>query len=314
MDNGAMSLSNQSIIQKYGNVTSEKIEEYIKVVEKHMEKCEKEGKFLEANKAKNKLKELTIAKDKRRLIEAKEKHQEEKKELQSVKKDELGKFNSEMDKQFYEMNEKFQEMQKALEEEHQKELNELHQKFDEKYKDLKKKDSPDILNLQKSMEIYAKKKDYLNAHKMQMEIAEKQKKNQEAFENYKLKTIEKELENLQKKHDIEKKGLELKIQSYYNNFLKERALKVQEMIQNHKNTLRNLDNKQKAEETVLECIANEAKTGMKQTIRAKGEYSNKVRKINTAATQKYLEQQARKNNDGAEDEFEVVNDNNIGEI
>ena len=96
----------------------EKIEEYIQILEEFQNKCEVEAKFVEADLAQKKIVQLKHIKDKKTLIDRKNKQIEEKDELERVQKEELDEFNREMDKKFYELNEKFQEMQNKLEEEH----------------------------------------------------------------------------------------------------------------------------------------------------------------------------------------------------
>ena len=304
-----LNTSSMSNISTFLSLPSSKLKEYISALTKHMNKCEKEKKFLEADAAQKKIQKLTLALDKKRLMEVKEEHQEEKVEVEKQKRAELDKFNEDMDREFYKMNEKFNEMQKKLEQEHEQQMQELKKEYEEKFEGIPKKASPEILHLQRAMDVYIKKKDYLNAHKMQQEIDEKEKRSNEEYEKYKISILEKEIENLHKKQIAEKKGLEMKIQSHYNNFKKHRALRVQEILQNHKNLLRTLDNKQKAEEFVLDSIARQTKSGIKANIRAKGEYSNKVRQVNTAMTQKYLERKDgtnKRNNEEKENENENV--------
>lgn len=143
---------------------------------------------------------------------------EQKDDLERSQKEELDEFNKEMDKKFYELNEKFQDMQSKLEEEHNNQLKELQQKFEEKYNGYTVKPSPELINLNKKLELYVQKKDYQNAHQTQIDIANLTKKEKEKFEKEKYKNIKKEIENLQKRQQNETKVLEQKIQSSYNSF------------------------------------------------------------------------------------------------
>jgi len=238
---------NKSTINNEKNLLSlpvEKIEEYIKILEEFQNKCEVEAKFVEADLAQKKIVQLKHIKDKKTLIDRKNKQIEEKDELERVQKEELDEFNRKMDKKFYELNEKFQEMQNKLEEEHNGQLKELQQKFEEKYNNYIVKPSSELINLNKKLELYVQKKDYQNAHQTQVDIANLTKKEKEKFEQEKLKIIQKEIENLQKRQFNETKGLEQKIQSTYNSFKKNRALKVQELLLKYKNQFRELENKQ----------------------------------------------------------------------
>ena len=187
-----------------------------------------------------------------------------------------------MDKKFYELNEKFQEMQNKLEEEHNGQLKELQQKFEEKYNNYIVKPSSELINLNKKLELYVQKKDYQNAHLTQVDIANLTKKEKEKFEQEKLKIIQKEIENLQKRQFNETKGLEQKIQSTYNSFKKNRALKVQELLLKYKNQFRELENKQAYDIKNLEKVVQggmlkkEIKDNYSKNIREKNVNLNKT--------------------------------------
>ena len=222
----------------------EKIEEYIQILEEFQNKCKVEAKFVEADLTQKKIAHLQKIKNKKKLIDKKNQQIEEKDELERTQKEELDEFNKEQDKKFYELNEKFQEMHNKLEEEHNSQLKALQQKYEEKYSNYTIKPSTELINLNKKLELFVQKKDYKNAHQTQIDIANLTKIEKEKFEKEKFRTIQKEIENLQKKQLNETKGLEQKIQSIYNNFKKNRAIKVQELLLKYKNQFRDLENKQ----------------------------------------------------------------------
>ena len=254
----------------------EKIEEYIQILEEFQNKCEVEAKFVEADLAQKKIAQLLKIKNKKNLVNRKTQQVEERDELERTQKEELDEFNKEQDKKFYELNEKFQEMQNKLEEEHNSQLKDLQQKYEEKYSNYIIKPSPELINLNKKLELYVQKKDYKNAHQTQIDIANLTKKEKEKFEQEKFKTIQKEIENLQRKQLNETKGLELKIQSTYNSFKKNRALKVQELLLKYKNQFRDLENKQSNDIKNLEKVAQGGMFKQGKTVN----YSNVVRDKN----------------------------------
>ena len=249
---------NRSTIKNEKNLLSlplEKIEEYIQLLENFQNKCEVEAKFVEADLAQKKIAQLIKIKNKKKLLDRKTEQIDEKDELERKQKEELDEFNKEQDKKFYELNEKFQGMQKKLEEEHNSQLIDLQQKYEEKYSNYTIKPSTELINLNKKLELYVQRKDYKNAHQTQIDIANLTKKEKEKFEREKFKTIQKEIENLQKRQLNETKGLEQKIQSIYNDFKKNRALKVQELLLKYKNQFRDLENKQSNDIKNLEKVA-----------------------------------------------------------
>ena len=254
----------------------EKIEEYIQILEEFQNKCEVEAKFVEADLAQKKIAQLQKIKNKKNLLDKKNQQILEKDKLERTQKEELDEFNKEQDKKFYELNEKFQEMHNKLEEEHNSQLKALQQKYEEKYSNYTIKPSTELINLNKKLELFVQKKDYKNAHQTQIDIANLTKKEKEKFEQEKFKTIQKEIENLQRKQLNETKGLELKIQSTYNSFKKNRALKVQELLLKYKNQFRDLENKQSNDIKNLEKVAQGGMFKQGKTVN----YSNVVRDKN----------------------------------
>lgn len=254
----------------------EKIEEYIQILEEFQNKCEVEAKFVEADLAQKKIAQLQKIKNKKKLIDKKNQQIEEKDELERTQKEELDEFNKEQDKKFYELNEKFQEMHNKLEEEHNSQLKALQQKYEEKYSNYTIKPSTELINLNKKLELFVQKKDYKNAHQTQIDIANLTKIEKEKFEKEKFRTIQKEIENLQKKQLNETKGLEQKIQSIYNNFKKNRAIKVQELLLKYKNQFRDLENKQSNDIKNLEKVVQGGMLKQGKSVN----YSNEIREKN----------------------------------
>jgi hypothetical protein len=104
---------------------------------------------------------------------------------------------------------------------------------------------------------------YQNAHLTQIEIANLSKKEQENFEIDRIKRFEKEVENIRNKQNNETRALELRIQSNYNQFKRDRAIQVESLLLKYKNKFRELENKQKNEIKLLEKIIKEGNNAVK---------------------------------------------------
>lgn len=122
-------------------------------------KSEKEGKFVEAELAKQRIIQLRAVQDKKRIKDAKERHIQEREELESVQKEELNKFNEEMDKQFYELSNRFQEMQNQLETAHEEEIQKCQEEFEKKNSGAIAKPSSELINANKRLELFVKKQE-----------------------------------------------------------------------------------------------------------------------------------------------------------
>ena len=204
---------NKSTINNEKNLlqlTVEKIDEYIELLKEFQQKSEVEAKFVEADLAQKKIEQLIKIRNRRRLMDVKAEQIEIKKKLEAEQKEELDEFNRDMDKQFYDLNEHFQDLQKKLEEKHKNELIELQKKLEEKYNSLNIKPSPELINLNKKLELYVQKKDYQNAHKTKIDIANLTKIEKERFEKEKYNNIQKEKNNLKKKKEEEERLRKLK--------------------------------------------------------------------------------------------------------
>ena len=150
-------LSNASI--NYNEMSIEKIDEYIGILEEFMSKSEKEGKFVEAELAKQRINQLNKVKDKKNLEEAKYRHSQEKEDLENIQKKELNDFNIQKDKKFYELTNEFQEKQNKLEKEHEEQRKKFEEEFNEKYSKFIPKPTSEYTAASKKLEMYVKQKE-----------------------------------------------------------------------------------------------------------------------------------------------------------
>ena len=158
-NNNVLNKSNLSNSINFMELPSEKIDEYIKILEEFMNKSEKEGKFVEAELAKQRIIQLNKVKDKKNLEEAKYRHMQEKEELETIQKEELNQFNIERDKKFYELTNEFQEKQNQLEKEHEEQIKKFEEEFDEKYSKFIPKPTSELAAANKKLELYVKQKE-----------------------------------------------------------------------------------------------------------------------------------------------------------
>ena len=160
MNNDLLNKSNLTNSINFMELPTEKLDEYIKLLEEFMNKSEKEGKFVEAELAKQRIIQLNKVKDKKNLKDAKIRHLQEKEELELSQKEELNQFNMEMDKQFYDLSNKFQEMQKQLEQNHEDELKKFQEDYEAKNSNLNPKPTSDLIAANKKLDLFVKKKEY----------------------------------------------------------------------------------------------------------------------------------------------------------
>lgn len=130
------------------------------MLEEFQLKSEKEGKFVEAELAKQRIIQLTKIQDKKKYEEVKFMHKKQKEELEDFQKQELQRFNEAMDKEFYELSSNFQNMQTELETRQEESLKEFIENYQKKYEGQVAKPTSELINLNKQLELFVKKKEY----------------------------------------------------------------------------------------------------------------------------------------------------------
>lgn len=95
---------------------------------------------------------------------------------------------------------------------------------------------------------------YQNAHIIQCEIAELSKKEKENFDDVNKKKLQNQIDTKKQLQANEKNALDLKIQATYNEFKRDRAIKVQALLMKFKNKFKELEAKQKREIAPYEQI------------------------------------------------------------
>ena len=131
-----------------------------KILEDHQDKCEKQGKFVEAEMAKQKAAQFKKMEEEKLLNEAKARHAEQKEQLEIEQKEELDKFNEAWDLEFYALNNKFSEMEMKLKVTHDEELRNQLEELNQKYNEVPKP-SVELLSLHKTLDQLVKVKEYI---------------------------------------------------------------------------------------------------------------------------------------------------------
>jgi hypothetical protein len=223
-----------------------KIQEFIRILEEHQLKCEGNGRFVEAEMARQKVLQFKKLEEEKKVMNLKKLHFDQKSKIDQEYKEELDHFNAEWDSKFADLNERYEALQKQLNEKFQKEQEENIMAFEQKYP--KEPKAPvEILNLQKTLEQAVKMKDYPKAHQIQMQILELNKVDMEKYNRIKLDKLNKEILKLKEKQDLELEVFQNKMNQTFNEFKKSRALETEKIIQKYKNRTKELEKFQQKE-------------------------------------------------------------------
>ena len=144
-------------IKDYLELDISKIREFILILEEHLHKCEKEGKFVEAELTFNKLKQFKRLENEKLIIEAKHSSKLSKQYNEKNLNDELEQFNKEKDNDLKELEEKIEIHRNEILKKHDREEIELKEYFQNKYPKQPKPPS-ELLNLRKILEESVKHK------------------------------------------------------------------------------------------------------------------------------------------------------------
>lgn len=227
------------------------IEEFIEILEEHCKQCEQSGKYVEAEMAKNRIKELKEQKKQMDMDELQTRQQNENIELEETHIMEFNNFNQEWDKRMNEFEVHSAQLVKALEEKHIAEHEEYRNSLEEKLP-IKFKPSPELLNLRKIQVSLAKQKEYKEAHQVQVRAQKLEKYEHDRYMEDRGVKIENLEHKLFQKQENEMDALKKRIIAGENEQKKQRALELERMFQRYQNVKKELESQHKMERIRLE--------------------------------------------------------------
>jgi len=126
----------------------ENLDQFIQVLEEHRKQCENEGKYVEAEMAKNRINELKQQQSQREMEQLLYDQAQEREEIERAHIQEYQQFNQQWDQTLNDIEQQDQEAVAALEEKHVRELEENRQNLEQKLP-LTFKHSAELLNMKK---------------------------------------------------------------------------------------------------------------------------------------------------------------------
>jgi hypothetical protein len=229
-----MSFTNSS------NIDIKKLKEYIEILEEHQSKCEEDKNFVEAEIAKQKIRYLKKTETEKLLNEEKKSHYENIQKFEEVKRKLLDEFNSDWNNNFNQFNLQFVELEEKLNEKQNEEINikinEIEKRFSSSIKP-----SSELLNLEKILNGLIRKKEYIKAHQVQLQINKIKNINPSIIIEEKEKKIENEILKLKQKHSKEFIMLSSKKNQMIKEFTKNREIELDRLNQSFKNKLREIE-------------------------------------------------------------------------
>lgn len=221
------------------------VQDFLQILEEHRKNCERQGKYVEAEIAKNRLEELKLHEENRRKEAMRSRQIAERLGVEEAHMLEFQQFNLVWDKKMADYEKHADEMVDVMKNRHQEELQDYQKEL--LSKQAKPKFSRELLNLRKIEDRLAKQKDYSEAHKMKLKSDQLEAWELEKWRN------SKQQENFQKeaqfKHKRQQELVALckRIQTGREEQKKQRQLDLERLLQRYANVKAELEAQQNLE-------------------------------------------------------------------
>ncbi|CAD8095175.1 unnamed protein product [Paramecium primaurelia] len=222
---------------------TENLEEYMKILFDHQKACERAGKYLEADCAKQRLKELKIKYESKTKLDIRDRHEQEKYELTKSHQEEMQNFNAFWDEKIQEFEQDAQKLKNELQQKQEDEMQQFLQDLEGSIPQTPK-DSAELLSLKKTEEQLARQEEYLEAHKIQSRIAQLQKEEQEKWTLMRNNKIKNLLSQQKIKQNNETNVLNQRIENAQDEQRKIKKAEEEKLIQKYNNVKKELEGKQ----------------------------------------------------------------------
>ena len=186
------------------------LEEAIELLKKHQLECEGDGRYVEAEMAMNRIKELKKQLEAQNKEDISLRHQGDLTELEETHIAEFNEFNQDWDKRMNEFQQHSAQLLSALDEKHEQQYEEERKRLEENMPDLFKP-SPSLIELQTQHKNLAKQKNYQQAHQIQIKANKLEAKERSKYNQGLDHKIDVQLKKLIKQQDMEVESLRKRI-------------------------------------------------------------------------------------------------------
>lgn len=186
------------------------LEEAIELLKKHQLECEEDGRYVEAEMAMNRIKELKKQLEQQNKEDISLRHQGDLTELEETHIAEFNEFNQDWDKRMNEFQQHSAQLLASLDEKHEQQYQEERKNLEENMPDLFK-GSPALIELHTQHRNLAKQKNYQQAHKIQIQANKLETQERNKYQKELDHKIDVQLRKLVKQQDMEVESLKKRI-------------------------------------------------------------------------------------------------------
>jgi hypothetical protein len=221
------------------------VQDFLDILEEHRKNCENEGKYVEAEIAKNRLEELKLHEENRRVEALRSRQIAERLGVEEAHMLEFQQFNQRWDKKMEEYEQNATQLAENAKARHAQELREFQAKL--LSSPLKPKFSKELLNLRKIQEHLAKQRDYSEAHKMKTKADSLESWELEKQQNARQRSMFQKEAKFKHKQKLEMNALTKRIESGRAGLRKTRKLDLERLLQRYQNVKAELEAQQSLE-------------------------------------------------------------------
>mmetsp|Transcript_27761 Transcript_27761/g.40890 ORF Transcript_27761/g.40890 Transcript_27761/m.40890 type:complete len:266 (-) Transcript_27761:2499-3296(-) len=221
------------------------VADFLQILEDHRKNCEQQGKYVEAEIAKNRLEELKTHEENRRREAMRARQIAERLGVEEAHMLEFQQFNMTWDKKFADYEKHAQGLVETMKERHVTELQEFQEKILAKQQ--RPKFSTELLNYRKIEEHLAKAKDYNEAHKIKAKADKLEEFETEKWIRRKQKEMFQQENKFKNTKQQELSALQKRIQTGREEQKKQRHVDLERLLQRYQNVKNELEAQQNLE-------------------------------------------------------------------
>uniref|UniRef100_A0A7S2SB13 Uncharacterized protein n=1 Tax=Rhizochromulina marina TaxID=1034831 RepID=A0A7S2SB13_9STRA len=226
------------------------VADFLQILEEHRKNCERQGKYVEAEIAKNRLEELKLHEENRRKEAMRSRQLAERLGVEEAHMLEYQQFNMDWDRKMGEYETHANELVEAMRERHKAELREFQESLLQKQQ--RPKFSRELLNLRRIQEHLAKQKDYTEAHKIKLKCDALEAWELEKWKNQKQQEMFQREAKFKHQKQQELIALQKRIQTGREEQKKQRELDLERLLQRYRNVKNELEAQQNLERIRME--------------------------------------------------------------
>lgn len=250
------------------------VQDFLNILEEHRKNCERSGKYVEAEIAKNRLDELKLHEENRRREALRSRQIAERLGVEEAHMLEFQQFNLCWDKKFREYDEHAESLVESMKARHRQELADWQKQIiGESQKRIKF--SKELLNLRRIQEVLAKQKDYQQAALMKARADNLEAWELEKLGNRKQQDLFLKEQRFKKRQKSELEALMKRVETGREEQKKQRQLDLERLLQRYQNVKSELEAQQNLERIRMEKYANQSSMTMGTVLRSPSKANNK---------------------------------------